>query len=218
MKSKPSAASSRDASSTGNVLVSPERSMEVLSRLEVSRLLDTSESGLHELFRRCSLAVLNCGSNEDNSKAVLERFRTFDIRVLQQERGIQLELVNAPVGAFVDGTMIKGIREHLFSVLRDVVYTQFEIVENPAFDLSATTDITNAIFHILHNAGSLNPQRDPNLAVCWGGHSISREEYDYTKEVGHELGLRGLDVCTGCGPGAMKGPMKGASIGHVKQR
>jgi pyrimidine/purine-5'-nucleotide nucleosidase len=25
-------------------------------------------------------------------------------------------------------------------------------------------------------------------------------------------------VCTGCGPGAMKGPMKGATIGHAKQR
>jgi predicted Rossmann-fold nucleotide-binding protein len=36
--------------------------------------------------------------------------------------------------------------------------------------------------------------------------------------VGYELGLRGLDVCTGCGPGAMKGPMKGATIGHAKQR
>ena len=32
------------------------------------------------------------------------------------------------------------------------------------------------------------------------------------------MGLRGLDVCTGCGPGAMKGPMKGATIGHAKQR
>ena len=32
------------------------------------------------------------------------------------------------------------------------------------------------------------------------------------------LGLRGLDICTGCGPGAMKGPMKGATIGHSKQR
>jgi predicted Rossmann-fold nucleotide-binding protein len=32
------------------------------------------------------------------------------------------------------------------------------------------------------------------------------------------MGLRGLDVCTGCGPGAMKGPMKGATIGHSKQR
>lgn len=218
MKSNLPARSMRESTGTVNVLVSPERSMEVLSRLEVNRLLDTSESGLHELFRRCSLAVLNCGSNEDNSKAILEKFRTFDIRVLQQERGIQLELVNAPAGAFVDGVMIKGIREHLFSVLRDVVYTQFEIVENPAFDLSATADITNAIFHILRNAGGLNPQRDPSLVVCWGGHSISREEYDYTKEVGHELGLRGLDVCTGCGPGAMKGPMKGGSIGHVKQR
>ena len=32
------------------------------------------------------------------------------------------------------------------------------------------------------------------------------------------MGLRGLDICTGCGPGAMKGPMKGATIGHAKQR
>jgi predicted Rossmann-fold nucleotide-binding protein len=58
----------------------------------------------------------------------------------------------------------------------------------------------------------------PDLVVCWGGHSIPREEYDYTKKVGYELGLRGFSVCTGCGPGAMKGPMKGATIGHSKQR
>ena len=54
--------------------------------------------------------------------------------------------------------------------------------------------------------------------VCWGGHSINTEEYKYTKKVGHELGLRSLDVCTGCGPGVMKGPMKGATIAHAKQR
>ena len=39
---------------------------------------------------------------------------------------------------------------------------------------------------------------------------ISRTEYDYSKDVGYELGLRAMDICTGCGPGAMKGPMKGA--------
>lgn len=204
--------------STLTVQVRPGKSLEVLSRHEVSRLLDTSKSGLHEIYRRCSLAVLNCGSHEDNSKLILERFRTFDIRVLQQERGIKLEVVNAPASAFVDGVMIRGIREHLFSVLRDVVYTQFEIVDNPAFDLRESEDVTNAVFHILRNAGCLNPERPPNLVVCWGGHSIGREEYDYTKEVGHELGLRGVDICTGCGPGAMKGPMKGANIGHAKQR
>ena len=30
--------------------------------------------------------------------------------------------------------------------------------------------------------------------------------------------LRGVNICTGCGPGAMKGPMKGAAVGHSKQR
>jgi predicted Rossmann-fold nucleotide-binding protein len=54
--------------------------------------------------------------------------------------------------------------------------------------------------------------------VCWGGHSIGHDEYIYTKQVGYELGLRAFDICTGCGPGAMKGPMKGATIAHAKQR
>ena len=71
---------------------------------------------------------------------------------------------------------------------------------------------------ILRNAAILRPRFNPNQVVCWGGHSIKRSEYDYTKEVGYEMGLRGLDICTGCGPGAMKGPMKGATIGHAKQR
>ncbi len=74
------------------------------------------------------------------------------------------------------------------------------------------------MFHVLRNARILEHKVRPNLVVCWGGHSITREEYQYTKDVGYELGLRGLDVCTGCGPGAMKGPMKGATIGHAKQR
>ena len=73
------------------------------------------------------------------------------------------------------------------------------------------------MFGLLRNARILQPA-EPNLVVCWGGHSIGRDEYEYTKDVGYELGLRGLDICTGCGPGAMKGPMKGATIAHAKQR
>jgi len=93
-----------------------------------------------------------------------------------------------------------------------------EIYSNPKFDLNTSEGMTDAVFHILRNADVLQPDTEPNLVVCWGGHSISRKEYDYTKEVGYELGLRGLNICTGCGPGAMKGPMKGATIGHAKQR
>ncbi|HHW4680196.1 MAG TPA: nucleotide 5'-monophosphate nucleosidase PpnN, partial [Xylella taiwanensis] len=75
-----------------------------------------------------------------------------------------------------------------------------------------------AVFEQLRNARILQASAEPNLVVCWGGHSISRNEYLYTKQVGYALGLRGLNICTGCGPGAMKGPMKGATIAHAKQR
>jgi len=201
-----------------NAVVSPLGSLDVLSQLEVGELRDTSEGGLYETFRQCSLAVLNTGSPVDNAKLVLEEYEDFAIRVIQQDRGIKIEVRNAPPEAFVDGEMIRGIREHLFSVLRDTVYVYNEIDNNPKFDLSSSSGITNAIFHILRNARVLHTQIEPNLVVCWGGHAIGRAEYDYTKEVGYHLGLRGLHVCTGCGPGAMKGPMKGAAVGHAKQR
>lgn len=198
--------------------ITPEGRLDVLSNAEVGKLLDTSQGGLYKVFRNCSLAVLNCGSNMDNGKELLERYPDFAIRVIPEQRGIQLEVTNAPAHAFVDGQMIKGINEHLFAVLRDIIFVSDEISDNPKFDLETSSGITNAVFHILRNANILRPMSTPNLVVCWGGHSISRKEYDYTKQVGHEMGLRGLDICTGCGPGAMKGPMKGAAIGHSKQR
>ncbi len=201
-----------------DAIITPKTHLNVLSRAEVHKLLDKSQGGLYKIFRNCSLAVLNSGSSLDDGKELLERYKSFDIRLLQEERGIKLELKNAPAIAFVDGKMIKGINEQLFAVLRDVVYVSDEIAGNPNFDLQTQDGITNAVFHILRNAEILRAGLEPNLVVCWGGHSISREEYDYTKEVGYQMGLRGLDICTGCGPGAMKGPMKGATIGHSKQR
>ncbi|RJF96105.1 nucleotide 5'-monophosphate nucleosidase PpnN [Noviherbaspirillum saxi] len=201
-----------------DTLISPEGRLEILSKAEVARLLDNSQGGLYTVFRNCSLAVLNCGNAMDDGKELLERYKSFDISIIQRERGIKLDIKGAPSNAFVDGKMIKGIHEHLFAVLRDVIFVNDEIMDNPTFDLLSTEGITDAVFHILRNAEVLRPMTTPNMVVCWGGHSISREEYDYTKKVGYELGLRSLDICTGCGPGAMKGPMKGAAIAHSKQR
>jgi len=201
-----------------DIQISPEGRLEVLSKAEVAKLRDTSQGGLYNLFRNCSLAVLNSGNAMDDGKELLERFKNFDIKIIQRERGIKLDIKGAPASAFVDGQMIKGIHEHLFAVLRDVIFVSNEIQDDPRFDLSTTEGTTDAVFHILRNANMLRPLISPNLVVCWGGHSISRIEYEYTKKVGYQLGLRAMDVCTGCGPGAMKGPMKGATIGHSKQR
>ena len=198
--------------------VSPEGSLEVLSQLEAKTLLDTSARGLYRLFRNCALAVLNSGSHTDDAREIFQTYKDFGINLMQRNQGIKLRLENAPPAAFVDGRMIQGIREHLFAVLRDIIYTHNEILGDPTFDLDRSDHITSAVFHILRNARVLQAGVDPNVVVCWGGHSIGREEYDYSKEVGYQMGLRGLDVCTGCGPGAMKGPMKGATIGHAKQR
>jgi len=198
--------------------VVPEQALEVLSQLEVARLREANDGEIYRTFRRCSLAVLNTGSDIDNTKEVLELFQDFQIRVIEQERGMKLEIDNAPACAFVDDVMIRGIQEHLFSVLRDIVYINNELQENRDIDLSTSEGITNAVFHVVRNAGLLKTNSASNLIVCWGGHSINEIEYDYTKEVGYQLGLRSLDICTGCGPGAMKGPMKGATIAHAKQR
>ena len=197
--------------------VAPIGGLDVLSRQEVTRLRDASDSGLHALLRRCALAVLTSGNMSDDPRGIAEQYPDFNIEVLQQDRGIKLKLDNAPGQAFVDGQLIPGINELLVAVVRDIVYVSGKLRQD-GFDLKASDGLTHTVFEILRNARILQPHVDPNIAVCWGGHSISREEYDYTKRVGYQLGLRGVDICTGCGPGAMKGPMKGATIGHAKQR
>ena len=201
---------------TVDARIYPRGGLDVLSREEVARLRDVS-GGMHDLLRRCALAVLTSGSASDDPRAAQELYPDFDIQVHQQDRGIRLELSNAPAIAFVDGQIIRGVAELLFAVVRDLAYTAIELGPEYAKELEPSSGTTDAVFRLMRNARLLQPG-DPNLAVCWGGHSISRGEYDYTKDVGYQLGLRGLDICTGCGPGAMKGPMKGATIAHAKQR
>src|SRR5688572_16584829 len=202
-----------------DALIAPEGgSLEILSLTEASQLRDAGGGGLYELWRQCSLAVLNSGASDDDVRKILSRHENFSIAVVEYEGGIALQLKNAPDIAFVGTEMIRGIREHLFAVLRDLLYAHDDVLNSPRFDLTRSEGITDAVFHILRNARVLRAHEEPRLVVCWGGHAIEREEYDYAKLVGYALGLHGLDICTGCGAGAMKGPMKGATVGHAKQR
>lgn len=201
--------------------VSPLGSMDLLSQLEVDMLKRTASSDLYQLFRNCSLAVLNSGSQTDSSHELLSRFENFDINVLRRERGIKLELINPPEEAFVDGHIIRSLQANLFAVLRDILFVNGQIDQAGRFQRLKIEDpvhLTNLVFSILRNARALHVGEEPNTVVCWGGHSINAVEYQYCRSVGAQLGLRELNICTGCGPGVMEAPMKGAAVGHAQQR
>ncbi|OUS17403.1 LOG family protein [Gammaproteobacteria bacterium 50_400_T64] len=198
-------------------IIRPHSPLKLLSQQEVAGLAASNKDTMG-LFRNCALAILNTDSQEDDAAQVLASFADFDIQVIPQSRGLTLEIHNAPAQAFVAGEMIRGIHDHLFSALRDIVYTDFIANEVAELHFDSSEGITDAVFRILRNAEIVRGDVEPNMVVCWGGHSIPRHEYDYSKEVGYRLGLRGLDIITGCGIGAMKGPMKGAAVGHAKQQ
>ncbi|MFT6270743.1 MAG: putative Rossmann-fold nucleotide-binding protein [Alphaproteobacteria bacterium] len=198
--------------------------MSQLSQLEMNLLEQSTTDDMYQIFRNCCLAVLNSGVEQDDAEALFETYKDFEVKLVRKERGVKIELVNPPQSAFVDGKLITGVHEHIFAVLRDMLYMSSK--HNAQFDSSKqrirtpteANITTHVVFDMLRHADALGSIEPANMIVCWGGHSIVSEEYKYTKEVGYELGLRGMNICTGCGPGAMKGPMKGAAIGHAKQR
>lgn len=200
------------------VQLNPVGWMSQLSQVEVARLQDAANGQLFQMFKNCCLAVLNSGVDEDNFEVLFAPYENFDVRLIRRERGVKIELVNPPEVAFVDDKLVRGVHEHLFAVLRDLLFMgnkyAFMHQETPV----DSSEVTDMVFDMLRHANALEGNDAVNTIVCWGGHSIKPAEYKYTKDVGYHLGLREMNICTGCGPGAMKGPMKGATIGHAKQR
>ena len=198
--------------------VRPTGSMKLLSRLEIEFLKKRENSDIYTLFRNCCLAVLTAGAHlSDDPTELLETYKDFEVTLSNDDRGVLIELKHAPAEAFVDGEIITGMLENLSAVIRDIIYA--DSLNRTPFDVAQSEGerITHHVHAMLRNADALRQGVSPNMVVCWGGHSISRSEYQYSKEVGYELGLRKINICTGCGPGIMYAPMKGAAIGHAKQ-
>lgn len=198
----------------------PSGSLDLLSQVESDLLKKSVDGELYQLFRNCLLAVLNTGSQTDDANALFQQYKDFEAKVERTERGIKLELNNPPQSVFVDGELTRLIRSNLFSVLRDILYMR-EVVssydQKKFFKYGNQKITTDIVFMTLRNAKALKAAYDYNVVVCWGGHSINEIEYQYARDVGHELGLRRFDICTGCGPGAMEAPMRGAAVGHAQQ-
>jgi len=196
--------------------IEPNNNMSLLSQGEIEIIKNKKNTSLYKLFRDCSLAVLSCDDNNDDPEHLLHSYKDFEIEIVQMNSGIKLNLINPPEAPFVNGELIEGVKDSLFSVLRDILYIHTKI-DNNKMGFNTKEETTNSIFKILRNA-EIFKKTDPDLIICWGGHSIRRNEYEYTKKVGYQLGLHNFDIGTGCGLGAMKGPMKGATIAHAKTR
>jgi predicted Rossmann-fold nucleotide-binding protein len=211
--------------------VTPENTcLETLSPLEMVNVVEACRGRQRDLIVRCVLAVLNSGAESDDVRRVLAAYHDFDLELIETPRGLEVELKNAPAIAFVHyefetarGTvlrpkLIEGLRQHIFSVIRDLAFVASEIQRTGKYNLSSSAGLTDAVFLILRNAGLFSKTGRHKVVTCWGGHAIDAGEYQYSLEVGNQCGLRFMDVITGCGPGAMRGPMEGATIGHAKQR
>jgi hypothetical protein len=211
--------------------ITPEGTfLESLSPFEIDALFEQSRDDVRKLLKQCVLAVLSSGDETDDVKGKSARYAGFSIDIIRTAGGIELELKNAPLKAFVVYAqpvgkrfvdvlkMIEGLRQHVFAVIRDLVFMKSEIERTQKFNLNTPDGITDAVFLMLRNAGIFQKTGRHKVVVCFGGHSIGEQEYRYTKAVGYECGIRFMDIVTGCGPGAMKGPMKGATIAHAKQR
>ena len=70
--------------------------LDILTQREISELSGPDEGPLKKFFHRCALAVLNTGEETDSSLEVMEHYREFEIRVIQETRGIKLELKMLP--------------------------------------------------------------------------------------------------------------------------
>ena len=80
--------------------ITPEDSvLETLSPLEIEGLFQESQNGSHSILDRCTLAALNCGSDNDDVKAMMEKYRDFRVDVIRTAGGIELEIRNAPASA-----------------------------------------------------------------------------------------------------------------------
>lgn len=137
--------------------ITAESGLELLTNDEIQRLSAHTTGNDYELLKKCTLAVLNSTNITDDISFIQQQFDHFNIEVMQLNKGVKLKIKNAPSGAFVDGVMIQGLKEQVFSVLRDVVFLKQELETNSRIDFNSSSGCTNAIFHILRNAKALKP-------------------------------------------------------------
>lgn len=151
-----------------SVQLSPVGWMSQLSQNEMALITDQTDTKHYQLFRNCVLAVLNSGSETDDMTSMLDKHQTFAIDLIRRERGVKVELVNPPQEVFVDGKLITGVHEHVFAVMRDLLYVE-SIYPHHNTESCSGSAATDMVFDMLRHANALENNDGINTVVCWGG-------------------------------------------------
>ena len=64
-------------------IIQPPEAMALLSQIETESLSNSDFGDLFDLYRNCSLAVLNSGAVTDNAKELLDRYEDFNINIIK---------------------------------------------------------------------------------------------------------------------------------------
>ncbi|WP_027182815.1 pyrimidine/purine nucleotide monophosphate nucleosidase domain-containing protein [Desulfovibrio inopinatus] len=181
--------------------------------LDIERSLADPTNRLQEMIA----ALINVHKADMNDlREIRHKFRGMTVELIHIANEYRLALKHVPEDCLYDGkNVIWESIEQISSLLRDMVMA-------PPFPdpQSDSAVISAAIKRFVEHAGFLYRGERGLVTFTWGGHRITREEYDFAKEVAYWLALfiPDIETITGCGAGIMKAPFKGSQGAYGKQR
>ena len=151
-----------------------------------------------------------------DTREVREKFDGLRVEVGESFGDFLLICRGVPADCLYDGkNVIWESVEQISSTIRDVVFPPPE-PENGADPAQRSAYLRKFVEH----SGLLYRGERQLVTFTWGGHKVSRAEYEFAKQVGYwtALSMPAMENITGCGDGIMKAPFKGAQVGYGKQR
>ncbi len=172
------------------------------------RILEAN-SGLRETV--AALIDIHKVDNDDK-RELREKFADMELEPKATEHGLALRCTGLPAGSLLNGDLPERQKRQISQAVRDWIM-------EPHFPEAETESAANS--HFVRTMVARTPlleQAPRPRCFVWGGHSVSRDEYDFAKETGYWDALaNGTEFITGCGPGVMKAPFKGAVVAYGKQ-
>ena len=182
--------------------------MDLLSQLEVDRLKQTASSDIYQLFLQLLAGGPQPGSHTDSSKEILERFKSFDIHVIRRERGSSSSC-STPRARSSTARSSAASRSTCSPCCGTFSGVSTQLESNRLVNLTSSHPyLQRGVRHPAQRQGDPARRRSQPGGLL-GRPPINEVEYQYTRAVGSELGLRELNICTGCGPGCHGGPHEG---------